>query len=78
MSTIFDDFQQITKFSFKSDVAAEHVCGQRPAKKTASEETRRRPREQERKTAIPAASAAILTFFFHGIVPISNKISLLL
>ena len=55
----------------------EHVCSEVPARNQSQKVTRRRPREQERKTAIPAASAAILTFF-HGIVPISDKIPLLL
>ena len=70
-------FRYFVENSFKSDVAAEHVCSEVPARNQSQKATRRRLREQERRTAIPAASAAILTFF-HGIVPISNKISLLL
>ena len=56
-------FRYFVKNSFKSHVAAEHVCSEVPARNQSQKTTRRRLREQERRTAKQAASAAILTFF---------------
>ena len=47
MSTIFDDLQQGTKISFKSDVAAEHVCGQNSTRNQSQKATRRCPQERK-------------------------------
>ena len=49
MSTVFDDFQQSTKISFKSDVAAWKCLRSKTCQKTASTVTRRRPRERKKQ-----------------------------
>ena len=67
MSTTFDDFQQITTISFKSDVAVMFAVKDLPENSLKSAETS----PARTKKAIQAASAAILTYFY-GIVPVSD------